>query len=205
VPGTKQQLWRSIPESDDDRIEISKRFQRRVEQSGEPHVGNLHPSSLVSLAHDEDIRWLQISVEDPVLVKIVDPIEDLVEQALDHSFGNHHCSLGSFRGAMELDDVPQVVFSVVEQQPNLPVSMREENSDEVDHVGMFQLAEKRDFTARRHRQAGPLDLLQRVVFVVVSFFAFSFVDLRIVRVSQAAGEFKAFNLRVWLLTEKAKI
>ena len=49
----------------------------------------------------------------------MDPVEDLVEQRLDHALVHHDLLLVGLGSAVELDDVPQVVLRVVEQQPHL--------------------------------------------------------------------------------------
>ena len=52
-------------------------------------------------------------------MEVVDPVEDLVEQRLDHALVHHDLLLVGLGSAVELDDVPQVVLRVVEQQPHL--------------------------------------------------------------------------------------
>ena len=42
--------------------------------------------------------------------------------------------------SVEFDDVPEVVFWVVEEQPHLPVCVGQENPLQVDHVGVLQLS-----------------------------------------------------------------
>lgn len=47
----------------------------------------------------------QIPVEHPVGVKVMDPVQDLVEQRLDHASGELHGLLVGLRRPVELDDV----------------------------------------------------------------------------------------------------
>ena len=61
----------------------------------------------------------QIPVEYPVGVEVVDAVEDLVEERLDHALVDHDLLLVGLGRPVELDDVPQVVLRVVEQQPHL--------------------------------------------------------------------------------------
>ena len=58
-------------------------------------------------------------MEHPVGVEVVDAVEDLVEERLDHALVDHDLLLVGLGRAVELDDVPQVVLRVVEQQPHL--------------------------------------------------------------------------------------
>ena len=66
----------------------------------------------------------QIPMEHPVGVEVVDSVEDLVEERLDHALVDHDLLLVGLGRAVELDDVPQVVLRVVEQQPHLNDTMR---------------------------------------------------------------------------------
>ena len=61
----------------------------------------------------------QIPMEHPVGVEVVDAVEDLVEERLDHALVDHDLLLVGLGRPVELDDVPQVVLGVVEQQPHL--------------------------------------------------------------------------------------
>lgn len=80
-------------------------------------------------------------MQDPIAVQIVNAVQYLVQQALDHPFRHHNRLFGRLCSAMEFDYVPQIVFGIVEEQPNLPICMGQKYPDEVDHVGMFQLSE----------------------------------------------------------------
>ncbi len=51
------------------------------------------------------IPTYQISVEDPVGVQVVNPVEDLVQQRLHHPFVHHHLPLVCFGLSVEFDDV----------------------------------------------------------------------------------------------------
>ena len=57
----------------------------------------------------------------PVGVEIMNPVENLVQQRLDHALVHHDLLLVGLRRTVELDDVPQVMLRVVEQQPYLAV------------------------------------------------------------------------------------
>ena len=61
----------------------------------------------------------QIPMEHPVGVEVVDAVEDLVEERLDHPLVDHDLLLVGLGRPVELDDVPQVVLGVVKQQPHL--------------------------------------------------------------------------------------
>lgn len=84
----------------------------------------------------------QIPVQHPVAVQIVNPVQDLVQQTLDHSLRHEDRLLAGLRRPMELDDVPQIVLGEIEQQPHLPVDVRQEHPDQVDHVRVLQLAQQ---------------------------------------------------------------
>lgn len=84
----------------------------------------------------------QVPVQNPVGVQVVDTIQDLVQQTLDHALGYHDGLLVGLGGAMELDDVPQVVLCIVKQQPDLAVHVRQEHADQVDDIGVLQLPQQ---------------------------------------------------------------
>ena len=45
---------------------------------------------------------------------------------------------------MVLDDVPEVVLAVVEEEPDLPVCVGQEDSLQVDHVDVLELPQQGD-------------------------------------------------------------
>ena len=55
VAGSEKQFWRSVPESDDDRIEICQRFEWGIEESGESHVCDLHTTAFHALSHHQNV------------------------------------------------------------------------------------------------------------------------------------------------------
>ena len=55
MPGTEKKFGRSIPKGYDDGVEVSQRFERRVEESGEAHVGDLDAAPLLPFAHHQDV------------------------------------------------------------------------------------------------------------------------------------------------------
>lgn len=70
-------------------------------------------------------------------MEVMDTIQDLVEQAFDHSLSHSHWFLGRLCCPMELDNVPKIVFRVVEEQPDFSVRVREEDADQVDYVDVL--------------------------------------------------------------------
>jgi hypothetical protein len=47
-------------------------------------------------------------VQDPVGMEIVDSVENLIEQRLDHALVNHHSLLVGLGGTVEFDDVLKI-------------------------------------------------------------------------------------------------
>ena len=70
----------------------------------------------------------------------MDPVEDLVQQRLDHALVHHDLLLVGLGRAVELDDVPQVVLRVVEQQPHLKTPMDDMRSLFCIHIVSSKLA-----------------------------------------------------------------
>lgn len=75
-------------------------------------------------------------------MKIVNAIQDLVEETLDHSLGHCHWLLSRLGCPMEFNYVPQVVFSVVKEEPHFSIRVRQEDSDQVDHVDVLKFTEE---------------------------------------------------------------
>ena len=48
-------------------------------------------------------------------------VEDLVEQRLDHSFVDHNLLLVGLGSPVEFDDVPEIMFRVVDEQQHFPI------------------------------------------------------------------------------------
>lgn len=64
VAGAEEELGRAVPEGDDDGVEVGQRLQRRVEEAGEAHVGDLDAAALRALAHHQNVgRFLFHTVE----------------------------------------------------------------------------------------------------------------------------------------------
>lgn len=68
-------------------------------------------------------------------------VQYLIQKTLDHSLRNQNRFLARLRRSMELDDVPQIVLSVIEQQPHLAIGVRQEHPDQVDDVRMLQFTQ----------------------------------------------------------------
>jgi hypothetical protein len=96
------------------------------------------PSTLEirSLAHHEYIRRLQIAMQHPIAVQIVNAAQDLKQQTLDHAFRHEHRLALLFCGAMKLDDMPEIVFGKVEQQPHFAIAVTEKDATQCDDVGV---------------------------------------------------------------------
>lgn len=57
---------------------LGQRGNRPRMQAGGPHkVCNLDTPLLLAVAHDEDVAWLEIAVEDPVVVQELEAVEHL--------------------------------------------------------------------------------------------------------------------------------
>ena len=125
MPGPQQQLRSPVPEGHHHRVQVSQRLQGRIEQSSKAHVCYLDPAPLRTLPHHQDVGRLQVSVENPVGVQVVDTVQDLIEQTLHHPLVDQQRFLVRLGCSVVLDDVPQVVLRVVEQQPHLSVSVGE--------------------------------------------------------------------------------
>ena len=72
----------------------------------------------------------------------MDAVEDLVEEALDHALVDHDLLLAGLGRPVVLDDVPEVVLGVVDEEPDLAVGVREKHPLQVDHVWVLQLPQK---------------------------------------------------------------
>lgn len=84
----------------------------------------------------------QISVQNPIGMEVVDAIENLVEERLDHALVHHDLLLAGLGRPVVLDDVPEVVLRVVDEQPDLAVRVGEEHPLEVDHVRVLQFTQE---------------------------------------------------------------
>ena len=124
MSGPEQQLRSSVPECDHHGVQVCQRFERRIEEASEAHVCYLDPASLWALTHHQDVGRLQVSVKNPVGVEVVNTIKDLIEQTLHHSLVDQQGLLVRLGRSVVFDDVPEVVLGVVEQQPDLSVSVR---------------------------------------------------------------------------------
>ena len=58
------------------------------------------------LTHDKNVGRFEISVKNPVGMKIVNAVENLVEKGFDHGWRFLQRLFVRFRRAMKLDDVP---------------------------------------------------------------------------------------------------
>lgn len=99
-------------------------------------TGSFHvPSSFGpgALAHDENIRRLEVPVQDPVVVEVVDTVKNLEEQALHHALVDDARLPLLLCHSVDLDDVPQIVLGVIEQEPHLALG-GEEHSEKFDHI-----------------------------------------------------------------------
>ena len=63
-------------------------------------------------------------MKNPVGVQVVDTVQDLIEKTFHHPLVDQQGLLVGLGRPVVLDDVPQVVLRVVEQQPDLSVSVR---------------------------------------------------------------------------------
>ena len=104
---------------------------------------------------------------------------------------------------MELDNVPQVMFGEVKEQPHFAVGMVQKDPLQRDHVRMFQLAQQGNLATGRHRDAVALDQLQRVLLLVLAVFGARLVHVAI----GAAADLAAFvgELVVYLATLLAQL
>lgn len=79
MSSAKKEFRCSVPECDDNWIEVCQRLERVVEETREAHVGYLDSAALAALAHDQNVGRFEIAMEDPVGVQIVDAVEYLIE------------------------------------------------------------------------------------------------------------------------------
>jgi hypothetical protein len=60
MSGAEQKFRGTVPKGDDDWVEICQRFERRVEETGKPHVGDLDAATLLSFSHHQNVgRFLK--------------------------------------------------------------------------------------------------------------------------------------------------
>ncbi len=74
-------------------------------------------------------------------MEVVDPVQDLIQEGLDHSFWNHDWFLRGLRRPVVLDDVPEVMLCKIKEEPDFPIRVGEEDSLEADNVRVLQLTE----------------------------------------------------------------
>mmetsp|Transcript_41619 Transcript_41619/g.107754 ORF Transcript_41619/g.107754 Transcript_41619/m.107754 type:complete len:288 (+) Transcript_41619:430-1293(+) len=149
----QQQLRGSVPDGDHHTVLVHGP-KRRLENARQAKVGDLHPPLLLAVAHHEDVAGLQVSVDDPVGVQVVQPVQQLPHDRLDHVGVK---GLGVALVAVEADHLVQVVLRIVkcEVQGGLhPVDVHRVQSDD---VWVQQLPQQHDFADRRGRH--PLALL----------------------------------------------
>lgn len=142
MSSAEKQFWGTIPEGDYDRIQVSQRFQRCIEESSKSHISDFYSSSFNSFAHHENIRRFQIPVQHPIGVKVMYAIQNLIQETLDHSLGYCDGFLVCLGCAMEFDYVPQIVFGKVKEKPHFSVRVREEDANQVDHVDVLQFPQQ---------------------------------------------------------------
>ena len=124
MSGSEQQLRSSVPECDHHGVQVSQRFERRIEEASKAHVCYLDPASLWALTHHQDVGRLQVSVKNPVGVEVVNTVQDLIEKTFHHSLVHQQRFLVGLGRSVVFDDVPEVILGVVKQQPDLSVSVR---------------------------------------------------------------------------------
>lgn len=142
--GAEQELGGSVPDGDDNGVDVGEGSERGLEEAGEAEVCNFDAATLVGGfvgAGDEDVGGLKVAVDNPVLVEVVHAVEDLPEKGFDSLHGHEL----SDAVVMPANHVEEVVLGVVEDEVEGFVCLVEHDVDEVDDVGVFQLAEKFDF------------------------------------------------------------
>ena len=130
VARAQQQLGRTVPERDHDRVEVGQRTQWRVEEARKAHVGDFDATTLEAFAHHQYVRRFllyssmshfkpcvelnrrrqqmrtssyEIAVKNPVGVQIVNAGEYLIEQRLDHAARTLERPFGLFARTMVFD------------------------------------------------------------------------------------------------------
>ena len=53
-----------------------------AEHAGQPKIGNFD-ESLLSVRHHEDVRGLKVAVDNPVLVEVIEAVDELPHEGLD--------------------------------------------------------------------------------------------------------------------------
>ena len=74
-----EQLRRAVPDRDDDLVPGEERLERLVRQAREPEVADFDDAR----GRDEDVRRLEVAVEDVGLVQVEEAVEELVYQGFE--------------------------------------------------------------------------------------------------------------------------
>lgn len=81
-------------------------------------------------------------MQNPIAVQVVNAVQYLIQQTLDHAFRHHDRLFILFGGSVEFDDVPQVVFGIIEQEPNFSVGVWQKYPNQIDHIRMLQFTQQ---------------------------------------------------------------
>ena len=133
-----------MSESSEDRANDSTYLVREsvnwdTERSGETKVSNLQ----LSLFVDQQVLWLQITMEDSIFVTEGRALEKLIHEAA------HCCGIKSATFAVHVHVLLEISVAIFEDKNKLGLSV--DNIIESDNVDMLQLLHQRDFTDRSRR------------------------------------------------------
>ncbi len=81
-------------------------------------------------------------MQHPIGVEVVNTIKDLVHQAFHHVGVDNRVRLARLWGAMEADDVPEIMLRVIKEEPHFSVTVVEKNPVESYDVGVFKFTKK---------------------------------------------------------------
>jgi hypothetical protein len=149
----EEELWGSVPDGDYNAI-FTQGSQWRLEDAGKAEVTDFHHPLLLAFAHDENVGGFEVTVDDPVAVKVVQAVEDLPQQRL-HGVG---VDVAADLLPVVPDDLVQVVLGVVERQVQGHVAVVDVHVHQLHDVLVYALAQQHDLANRRRRH--PVALLR---------------------------------------------
>lgn len=97
VSATEEEFRGAVPDCDDDFIAGEEGLEGLPEEAGEAEISNFD----FTRAGDHDVSGFEVAVENPVLVEVGDPVEELPKDGFDGGFRNG----AAFGVGVEVDDL----------------------------------------------------------------------------------------------------
>jgi hypothetical protein len=129
VSRSQEQLGRAVPDCDDDFVAAEEGVEGFVEESGKTEIPDLY----LAARGYHDICGFEVSVQDPVGMKILTTIQELEHDAFDCCRGNW--VTGWLRVVM--DDLEEIMLGVFEN--HVDTLTFQDDFNKPDHIDMTQL------------------------------------------------------------------